>query len=1657
MDFDSLEYWKRGKTPRAEHILGTDQYIAPEAYAGKYSPSTDIFAVGVMLYKIMTNKFPFRNDLFDDQPGENYVKHPKMAEIRNKLKAACPAIDFQNYPIFLEHPYAADFIRKMLVADESRRINMRTLIRHPFLVEYQFLVEEPHLTAKLYPSLGTFGTLQPFFPSFPFSFHHPSGQQFGQLQQFTTSSQQQNHQQQLVLPVLSPTSSSSSSAAFGPVVSAVSSSTSANINRNSYNNNQNLNSSTNNSATNNFNINNITSSSSSSSQQSFSGSRGPVQVHTGGYIPPPTSSTNSNNAAINGNFPYPLDAHLHSFTNHSSQQHQQNVPPTKLFNLASYRPDGGVVSAAILQNLEQQYEYFHSRNGSDDVALQNAFKRFGANDLADTMQQYYCYQQQQQQQFSSSSSGFNSIIGPTTNCQNQNSNTIRTDSDNDSDNDIYRTQYEFTTSNINNQNHQYNQNNGGGSQPQQASFLPNLPNIINSRELHGHSSGLPNICQQPTTNRVSCIKQSGLAKLLLYGNSYKPSLLYDRERARVVCCSELLLKKFGYENQEELILNWGCDARLAWLRIFSLYNNHIFSNDIHNNCCTENYTTSCSDQQQHNQLNNTNNCCSPPQTAEISIDLEPHLLDIFKKIEKEYENQLVELEKLEKLEKSTTTTAEKYNNCSAVMSTFMSGAHANGIFLDQKHFLDMLLLENDDNNFNRNNEMNIDDSGGGGMCSTRMGDNTQVEGNLSEVYTLGQEWNLWNTVQKEQIFDLLGRGRGSTTTSTTTLRGGGGLSLGGGGNGGDGGENRQEEQEVEEEEGRRDPESGWVLQRNPPVAILTFLRLLSMPTSTSSTTSSSTTARTRASTDYCTNHKDKATTDYNNRFGFQQLQQKNSPAPMSTINSNSNNSNTNNNSTSLHNQQQQSCANRSSFNTLLTTPMTTTSEQENNKFKHLAASASILAPTTYNPAGLLREERPVSVSPRPSVSPKTGLLDLGKRRSSDSNYSTNYQSCAGDDSYSSAASFLLGQQQGQHGAGRGRGRDEADEAGENGNTNEGGCGKNTNSNSSNNNSTHFFSEWEREKLFEMYRAHFYLALNSATVKNHHAEQHAEEEAGRERMNNINQKDPDAEGYGGVFETRNENNKGNSPASPGRDGLIQSSRSGASCGSSATASSFQTSHSGSSLGFVKEALHTMGSLFFTHNNKAKSGTTSSKNIEGSHSQQHEHSNNSPSPSASRRSSGGAQSPNNRNDNSNSNPNDNHSHSNSPSPTNNRSNSASCSASGNSSLCTSPTTTRSCSPSTSPTRASSTLDNRRPELLSENINKSGSWSDAEGMPTRRKENSSTLYNFADHFVNLLHELNLLERQGAQQQQQHEEEEREQHPLLKAKTIGNHNVPNAKIKITNQQLLQQQFLPHRLPHQNHQRSVSDPPLFPTQGAAGQQKSSGSQHLNQNNAPQLQQQNYNTRNPGVYSPSRLSSTSKESTSAITNAQQTTTGWIGSNYLRHLMTAGLLSLDLDDASESGQEGGRKEYYQESYGTGTITASRSNQQQRQQSQQSSLTGEKMNREENNKSNFQFGPFFKRGGPRDADISGLAISTTPNDATRTTPEFPPTGQQPVLSYNSAFLAEAFRSSSSSSSSEQQQDDPDLLEPSSGAKPSSCNDLKLRKFSESDCSSTGTGAC
>lgn len=131
IDYDTVQNYER-ENMKTFHIQGTDQYIAPETYNGRSSFSSDLWAVGIMCYILVTGCFPFHPALFDDQAGENYFGHPKMAAIYQRLILA--RVEYSScYAIFAEFPIVEDFCRGLLMTDPKKRMDVDAALAHPFM------------------------------------------------------------------------------------------------------------------------------------------------------------------------------------------------------------------------------------------------------------------------------------------------------------------------------------------------------------------------------------------------------------------------------------------------------------------------------------------------------------------------------------------------------------------------------------------------------------------------------------------------------------------------------------------------------------------------------------------------------------------------------------------------------------------------------------------------------------------------------------------------------------------------------------------------------------------------------------------------------------------------------------------------------------------------------------------------------------------------------------------------------------------------------------------------------------------------------------------------------------------------------------------------------------------------------------------------------------------------------------------------------------------------------------------------------------------------------------------------------------------------------------------------------------------------------------
>merc|ERR1719506_2941265 len=131
IDFDFTEEWEP-ESPKSKAVVGTDGYIAPESYLGDACPKSDVFSAGVIMYLLVAGRFPYADEIFDDEPNQNYVGCPKMQEIHDKLEQF--KVRFGKSWKHLD--LAKDFCRSLLTFNVDDRPTAEEALRHPWMAKF---------------------------------------------------------------------------------------------------------------------------------------------------------------------------------------------------------------------------------------------------------------------------------------------------------------------------------------------------------------------------------------------------------------------------------------------------------------------------------------------------------------------------------------------------------------------------------------------------------------------------------------------------------------------------------------------------------------------------------------------------------------------------------------------------------------------------------------------------------------------------------------------------------------------------------------------------------------------------------------------------------------------------------------------------------------------------------------------------------------------------------------------------------------------------------------------------------------------------------------------------------------------------------------------------------------------------------------------------------------------------------------------------------------------------------------------------------------------------------------------------------------------------------------------------------------------------------
>ena len=142
-DFSSLKLIDFGLATQKKtdnKTVGTPYYMAPEMIKGKYSPKSDIWSVGIIIYLMLTDKFPFVNskeyDVFEMIEEGKY---------NTQLLDDCECSE-----------EAKDLVKKILVKDPDKRPSASDIMDHPWIKKH-YKKRDSHLINR-----DTLGTLKEF-------------------------------------------------------------------------------------------------------------------------------------------------------------------------------------------------------------------------------------------------------------------------------------------------------------------------------------------------------------------------------------------------------------------------------------------------------------------------------------------------------------------------------------------------------------------------------------------------------------------------------------------------------------------------------------------------------------------------------------------------------------------------------------------------------------------------------------------------------------------------------------------------------------------------------------------------------------------------------------------------------------------------------------------------------------------------------------------------------------------------------------------------------------------------------------------------------------------------------------------------------------------------------------------------------------------------------------------------------------------------------------------------------------------------------------------------------------------------------------------------------------------------------------------------------
>ena len=141
LDFGIAKVAEESRLTRADEIIGTAAYMAPEQAQGTVTEQTDVYAVGVLMYKMLTGRVPFRGaNGFETLRMHRNQPPPSMRQIVPDISPAVEALVLQALAKRPELRFSSTRDMEMAIEQLASRTTKTAIAPAPTGDEAQTLV-----------------------------------------------------------------------------------------------------------------------------------------------------------------------------------------------------------------------------------------------------------------------------------------------------------------------------------------------------------------------------------------------------------------------------------------------------------------------------------------------------------------------------------------------------------------------------------------------------------------------------------------------------------------------------------------------------------------------------------------------------------------------------------------------------------------------------------------------------------------------------------------------------------------------------------------------------------------------------------------------------------------------------------------------------------------------------------------------------------------------------------------------------------------------------------------------------------------------------------------------------------------------------------------------------------------------------------------------------------------------------------------------------------------------------------------------------------------------------------------------------------------------------------------------------------------------------